>query len=53
MDATQLSYYLWGVDVISKSDLQHTQMDATQLSCCHGCDVVSKYEFNHMQMYEI
>jgi hypothetical protein len=26
-------------------------MDATQLSCCHGCDEVSTYDFNHMQMY--
>jgi hypothetical protein len=43
----------WGVDAISKYDVQHIQMHATQLSCCHGCDVVSKYDFDHMQMYAI
>ncbi len=53
MDATQLSHCPWGVDVVSKSNLQHIQMDATQLSCCHGCDEVSKYDFNHMEMYVI
>jgi len=51
VDAVQLSCCQWGVDVVSKSDLQHIQMDATQLSYCHGCDEASKYDFNHMQMY--
>jgi hypothetical protein len=49
MDATQLSCYPWGVDVVSKSDLQHIQMDVTQLSYYHGCDEVSRCDFNHMQ----
>jgi hypothetical protein len=52
MDATQLSCRMWSVDVVCKSHLQHTQMDATQFSC-HRCDVVSKYDFNNMQMYVI
>ncbi len=53
MDATKLSCFSWGVDVVSKFDLQHIQMDTTQFSCCHGCDEVSKYDFNHMQMYAV
>jgi hypothetical protein len=35
---------LGGVDVVSKYNLQHIQMNATQPFCYHGCDV----EFSSM-----